>query len=91
MLVPLALLFTAITLTEAWRDAPTVDESIDIASGVTGVVRHDLGLTPEHGALTKMLPALPALFAHPIVPDGPGYRSGDWFDNACLMVALWKT
>ena len=81
MLVPLALLFTAITLTEAWRDAPTVDESIDIASGVTGVVRHDLGLTPEHGALTKMLPALPALFAHPIVPDGPGYRSGDWFDT----------
>jgi hypothetical protein len=35
---------------------------------------------PEHGVLTRVLPALPALLAHPVVPDGPGYRSGAWFD-----------
>ncbi|MEY2434896.1 MAG: hypothetical protein QOC92_4621 [Acidimicrobiaceae bacterium] len=81
MLVPLAIVFAVLGLVEAWRDSPTVDESIDIASGVTGLVRHDLGLTPEHGVLTKILPALPALAGQPVVPDGPGYQSGDWFDH----------
>ncbi len=81
MLVPLALIFLATGLVEAWRDAPTVDEAIDIAAGVTSIVRHDLRLMPEHGVLTRVLPAAPALLAHPVVPDGPGYRSGDWFDH----------
>ena len=81
LLVPLALIFLATGLIEAWRDAPTVDEAIDIAAGVTSLVRHDLRLMPEHGVLTRVLPAVPALFAHPVVPDGPGYRSGDWFDH----------
>ena len=81
MLLPLALVFAVMGLVEAWRDSPTVDESIDIASGVTSLVRHDLGLTPEHGVLTKVLPALPALAGQPIVPDGPAYQSGDWFDH----------
>ena len=81
MLAPLALIFLATGLVEAWRDAPTVDESVDIAAGVTSIVRHDLRLMPEHGVLTRVLPAAPALLAHPVVPDGPGYRSGDWFDH----------
>jgi hypothetical protein len=81
VLVPLALLFVGMGLVEAWRDSPTVDESIDIASGVTGLVRHDLGFTPEHGVLTKILPALPALAARPVVPVGAAYKSGDWFDQ----------
>jgi len=81
LLIPLALIFLASGLIEAWRDAPTVDESIDIAAGVTGLVRHDLRLMPEHGVLTRVLPAVPALLAHPVVPDGPGYKSGDWFDH----------
>ena len=81
MVVPLALLFLATGLIEAWRDAPTVDEAIDVAAGVTSIVRHDLRLMPEHGVLTRVLPAVPALLAHPVVPDGPGYRSGDWFDH----------
>jgi hypothetical protein len=81
VLVPLALLFTALGLVEAWRDSPTVDETVDIAAGVTSLVRHDLRLNPEHGVLAHVLPALPALLARPVVPDGPGYRSGDWFDH----------
>lgn len=81
LLLPLALIFLASGLIEAWRDAPTVDESIDIAAGVTSIVRHDLRLMPEHGVLTRVLPAAPALLAHPVVPDGPGYRSGNWFDH----------
>jgi hypothetical protein len=81
VLVPLALIFLATGLVEAWRDAPTVDEAIDVAAGVTSIVRHDLRLMPEHGVLTRVLPAVPALLAHPVVPDGPGYESGDWFDH----------
>ena len=77
-LIPLALLFLVTGLVEAWRDSPTVDEAIDIAAGVSSVVHHDLRLMPEHGVLVKLLPALPALAAHPAVPDGAGYRSGDW-------------
>lgn len=81
LLVPLALLFVVTGLVEAWRDAPTVDEAVDIASGVTSVVRHDLRLNPEHGVLARVLPALPALLAHPVVPEGQAYRSDDWFDH----------
>jgi hypothetical protein len=80
-LVPLALIFLASGLIQAWRDAPTVDEAIDVAAGVTSLVRHDLRLMPEHGVLARVLPAAPALLAHPVVPDGPGYRSGDWFNH----------
>ena len=81
VLVPLALLFLVTGLVEAWRDSPTVDETIDIASGVTSLVRHDLRLVPEHGVLTKVVPALPALLGHPVVPAGPSYLSGEWTDH----------
>ena len=81
VLVPLVVLFVASGLVQAWRDSPTVDEAVDIASGVTSLVRHDLRLNPEHGVLTHVLPALPALLAHPVVPRGPAYASGEWFDH----------
>jgi hypothetical protein len=81
VLVPLALLFVASGLVQAWRDSPTVDEAIDISAGVTSLVRHDLRLTPEHDVLVKLLPALPALAAHPVVPNGPAYQTNDWFQH----------
>jgi len=81
VLVPLAVLFLVSGLIQAWRDSPTVDESIDIAAGVTSLVRHDLRLAPEHNLLNHILPALPALAARPIVPAGPAYRNDDWFDH----------
>jgi hypothetical protein len=77
----LALQFVAVGLWQAAHDAPTVDEAVDVASGVTSLVRHDLRLNPEHGPLPKVLSALPALAARPIVPDGEAYRTGDWFDH----------
>ena len=58
-----------------------MDEAVDISSGVTSLVRHDLRLNPEHGVLARVLPAVPALFAHPVVPAGPAYVSDDWFDH----------
>jgi hypothetical protein len=80
LLAVLALQFTTIALTEARRDSATVDEAVDVASGVTTVVRRDFRMNPEHGPLPKVLSALPALFARPIVPDDDTYRSGAWFD-----------
>ncbi|MCU1497679.1 MAG: glycosyltransferase [Acidimicrobiales bacterium] len=79
VLVALAIAFFAIGLFQAARDAPTVDEGVDVSSGVTSLVRHDLRLVPEHPALPKAVAALPALIAQPIVPDTEAYRNGDWF------------
>ena len=76
----LAVAFLGIGLRQAGRDAPTVDEGVDVSSGVTSLVRHDLRLVPEHPALPKAVAALPALLARPVVPDTPAYRKGDWFD-----------
>ena len=81
VLLPLALVFLVSGLVEAWRDSPTVDEAVDIASGVTALVRHDLRLQPEHGPLPRVLAALPALAGHPVVPEGSAYASGDWFEH----------
>ena len=71
---------------QAARDAPAVDEGTDLASGITALVRRDLSLTPEHPPLGNLLAALPALAARPIVPDGPAYRSGDWFDHTADFI-----
>src|SRR5439155_21858583 len=86
VLVPLAILFVVMGLVEAWRDAPTVAESVEIVAGVTSLVRHDLRLMPERGVLTKVLPALPALIARPGVPDGSAYQSGVWFDDINVFI-----
>lgn len=79
VLAALALLFLGSGLYQAAHDSPTVDEGVDVSSGVTGLVRHDLRLSPEHPILPKVLASLPALFAHPIVPETKAYRNGDWF------------
>jgi 4-amino-4-deoxy-L-arabinose transferase-like glycosyltransferase len=57
-----------------------VDEGVDISSGVSTLVRHDLRMNPEHPALPKAIAALPALIAQPIVPDTVAWKDGDWFD-----------
>ena len=76
----LVVAFLVVGLRQASQDAPTVDEGVDLSSGVTSLVRHDLRLVPEHPALPKALAALPALFAHPKVPKTAAYREGRWFD-----------
>jgi 4-amino-4-deoxy-L-arabinose transferase-like glycosyltransferase len=80
ILIVLSLAFFAVGMHQADRDAPTVDEGVDVSSGVAALVRHDLRMVPEHPVLPKALAALPALLAHPIVPDTQAWRDGDWFD-----------
>jgi len=79
-LVVLALLsaqFLAFGLWEAWRDAPTNDEEIYLAAGVTAWTKHDLRLNNEHPPLPKLLAALPVLLARPEIPEGTHWRQGD--------------
>ena len=72
---------------EASRDSATVDEAVDVASGITIVARHDFRMNPEHGPLPKVLAALPALLAHPIIPNDDTYRDGAWFDFTDRFIA----
>lgn len=78
----LGLAFVVAGLIEAANDAPTIDEGVDVSSGVTSLVRRDLRLSPEHPPLPKLLSALPALAAGPIIPEGEAWEEGDWFDHA---------
>ncbi|MCB1039830.1 MAG: glycosyltransferase family 39 protein [Acidimicrobiales bacterium] len=72
--------FLGLGLQQAGRDAPTVDEGVDVSSGVSALVKHDLRMVPEHPVLPRALAALPALAAHPIVPETEAWERGDWFD-----------
>lgn len=81
VLAVLLVQFVAVGLWQARHDSLTVDEAVDVASGVTSLVRHDLRMNPEHGPLPKVLAALPTLLADPIVPDGDAYDTASWFDH----------
>ena len=63
VLAVLSLAFFAVGLHQAGRDAPTVDEGVDVSSGVSVLVRHDLRMVPEHPVLPRAVAALPALLA----------------------------
>ena len=76
VLAALCVQFVALGLVQAWRDAPTHDESYHLAAGVTGLTRHQLRITPEHPPLPGLLAALPALAARPVIPNGQSWRSG---------------
>jgi 4-amino-4-deoxy-L-arabinose transferase-like glycosyltransferase len=76
VLAALCVQFVALGLVQAWRDAPTYDESYHLAAGVTGLTRHQLRVTPEHPPLPGLLAALPVLAAHPVIPNGQSWRSG---------------
>jgi hypothetical protein len=80
VLVVLALVFFAVGMHQADRDALTVDEGVDVSSGVAALVHHDLRMVPEHPFLPKVVAALPALIAEPIVPETEAWEEGDWFD-----------
>lgn len=86
-LVLVALAFTGAGLRQAWTDSPTVDEGVDLASGLSAWAHHDLRMAPEHPVLPRLLAALPALAADPIVPDDAAWRDGDWFDHTESVLA----
>ena len=87
ILFVLAAQFVTIGMIEASRDSATVDEAVDVASGVTIVARRDFRMNPEHGPLPKVLAALPALLAHPVIPNDETYRDGAWFDFTDRFIA----
>ena len=87
LLILLAAQFATIGFIEASRDSVTVDEAVDVASGITIVARHDFRMNPEHGPLPKVLAALPALFANPVIPNDETYRDGAWFDYTDRFIA----
>lgn len=76
----LAVLVLIVGLHQAGRDASTVDEGIDVSSGVSYLVHRDLRMNPEHPPLPKLAASLPSLLADPIVPKGEAWERGDWFD-----------
>ena len=57
-------------LWEATQDSPTIDEPVYVTAGLTGLVRHDLRLNPQHPPLAKVLAALPVLAENPGLPGG---------------------
>ena len=87
LLFVLAAQFATIGVIEASRDSATVDEAVDVASGITIVARRDFRMNPEHGPLPKVLAALPALLAHPVIPNDETYRDGAWFDYTDHFIA----
>jgi hypothetical protein len=69
VLALLSVQFFALGLVQASRDSPTYDEKYHLAGGVTALTDHQLRLTPEHPPLPKVLAALPALAANPVIPQ----------------------
>ncbi|HUP72984.1 MAG TPA: glycosyltransferase family 39 protein [Acidimicrobiales bacterium] len=87
LLLVLMAQFATIGFLEASHDSATVDEAVDVASGIAIVARRDFRMNPEHGPLPKVLSALPALLAHPVIPNDETYRNGAWFDYTDRFIA----
>jgi len=87
VLAALLGIFLALGLVQASRDAPTVDEAVDLTAGLVAVGDRDLRMNPEHGLLHHVVPAvLPVLAADPIVPRTAAYEDGDWFDYTADLI-----
>ena len=83
----LLVVFVVAGLVQAWTDSPTVDEGVDLSSGLSHLVHHDLRSSPEHPPLPQVLAAAPALLAHPIVPQGEAWTQDAWFDHTSDVLA----
>lgn len=79
MLVCLAVPFVTLGAVQAWRDAPTWDEGIYLASGVSTLVHRQIAFNYEHPPLAKVVAAAPALAAGPEVPITEAWRQHDQF------------
>jgi 4-amino-4-deoxy-L-arabinose transferase-like glycosyltransferase len=69
LLAVVAAAFISLATTEAWRDGPTYDEPVYVASGLAAIVDHDVTVNPEHPPLAKALAAIPVLAVGPAMPD----------------------
>lgn len=79
MLAALAVPFVALGTVQAWRDAPTWDEGIYLASGLSTLVHREIAFNYEHPPLAKVVAAAPALAAGPQVPITDAWREHDQF------------
>ena len=77
LLLVFGAVFLALGLQQAWADSPTFDEPVYVAAGISSLTTHDLRINPEHPPLAKALAALPALFAHPVIPHTAAWHRGD--------------
>lgn len=77
VLVVLAGGFLALGGVEAWRDSPTFDEPVYVASGLAAIQHQDLALNDEHPPLVKVLAALPVLLVSPAVPVNRSWSTND--------------
>jgi len=75
--VLLAGAFLSLGAIEAWRDSPTFDEPVYVSSGLAALLHGDLSLNDEHPPLAKVLAALPALLADPVIPADRGGGAND--------------
>jgi hypothetical protein len=70
-----AAVFIALSVQQAWTDAPTYDEPTYVVSGLLGWTKHDVRVTRQHPPLAKQLAALPILLLHPSIPLDPRWRT----------------
>jgi Dolichyl-phosphate-mannose-protein mannosyltransferase len=71
VLVLLTIQFVAVSAWQAWRDSPTADEPIHVATGLAALREREVRLNPEAPTLPKAISALPLLVAGVRVPlDG---------------------
>lgn len=79
ILAALCLQFVLLTTPQAWKDAATADEPIYMLSGITALTKHQLRFNVETPPLPKVLAALPALAARPVIPTGKAFQDGNSF------------
>ena len=72
--IALLAVMGTVQVTSALKENNTWDEAIDLAAGYRHLKAGDFRMTPEHGALGKLLTALPLLWFDPVLPAKP--RSG---------------
>jgi hypothetical protein len=77
VLVLLALPFTVLGVLQARSDGPVVDEPLYLTAGITALREREIRINFEHPPLAKVLAALPALLADPVVPTGDAWEEGD--------------
>jgi hypothetical protein len=71
VLLALAIQFVAVSAWQAWRDSPTVDEPVHMATGLAALREHEVRLNSEAPTFPKAVNALPLLFARiPLPLDG---------------------
>ena len=79
LVTALSVPFVVLALIQAWRDSPTWDEGIYLASGVTALTERELRINLEHPPLSKVLVAVPALAAGAVRLDDESFGRGAQF------------